>query len=400
MAAISVSQALEHLMRDLPVMGAQQVPLHEAAGRVLANDIVALRTQPPFAASAMDGYAVRHADCGGPIHIIGEAAAGHPFKDSVGVGQAVRIFTGAVVPDGADTILIQEDASREADTLSATEIPKPGAYVRPAGLDFCEGDVLLHAGTLLDGGHIALAASGNHATLPVVRRPRIGILATGDELRLPGSTLAPGQIIASNSYGAGAVLASYGGEIIDLGIAADTKKALNEKLDAALAARCDVIITLGGASVGDHDLVKPVFEARGMTLDFWKIAMRPGKPLMSGRFGDVVMIGLPGNPVSSLVCAHVFCAPVVAALAGRHHGVRQELALLTAPIGTNGPRAHYMRAIAKRGDKALEVEIFDNQDSSVMSLFAKANCLVIRPPHDRGRAAGEPVTIQWIKTPD
>ncbi|MGB7433732.1 MAG: molybdopterin molybdotransferase MoeA, partial [Ahrensia sp.] len=243
-------------------------------------------------------------------------------------------------------------------------------------------------------------ASGNHATLPCVRRPRVGILATGDELRLPGSALEAGQIIASNSYGVGAVLASYGGDIIDLGIAADSRDALNEKLDAALAAQCDVIITLGGASVGDHDLVKPVFEARGMTLDFWKIAMRPGKPLMSGRFGDVLMIGLPGNPVSSMVCAHVFCAPVVAALAGRKHAVRQEIAQLTAPLGTNGPREHYMRAIATRGDKALAVDVFDNQDSSVLSLFAKANCLVIRPPHDPQRAAGQPVTIQWIKSPD
>lgn len=399
MAAISVSEALERLLSDLPATGSEDITLSAAAGRVLATDVTALRTQPPFAASAMDGYAVRHADCGAPMTVIGEAAAGHPFNGVLEVGQAARIFTGAVVPKGANTILIQENAKRTGNRLIASEIPLLGAYIRSAGLDFNDGDMLLGKGTVLDGGDVSLAAAGNHATLTCIRKPRVGILATGDELRLPGQSLAPGQIIASNTYGVTAVLAGYGAEIIDLGIALDSETSLNTKLDEAIEARCDVLITLGGASVGDHDLVKPVFEARGMVLDFWKIAMRPGKPLMSGRFGKMVMIGLPGNPVSSLVCAHVFCAPVVAALSGKPFAAAQQIATLTAPVEANGSREHYMRGLASQSNDGVKAEVFDNQDSSIVSLFSKANCLVIRPPHDPERRIGDTVNIQWIKNP-
>lgn len=396
MAALSVEQALERLLAGLNTLPSEDVALHDAAGRMLAEDIVARRTQPPFAASAMDGYAIRHADCSHPMTIVGEAAAGHPFDGTVGPAQAVRIFTGAVVPDGADTILIQEDAKRDGDALSALDTPKPGAYVRAAGLDFCEGDVLVKAGTVLDGGHLGLAASGNHAAVACVRRPKVGLLATGDELRLPGEALAPGQIISSNSYGVAAVLRECGAEPVDLGIAHDTEDALNTKLDDAIAHGCDVLITLGGASVGDHDLVKPVFEARGMVLDFWKIAMRPGKPLMSGTFNDMMIIGLPGNPVSSMVCAHVFCAPVIAKLAGRPFAHHRGSAKLQTALPENGPRAHYMRAKTEQDADGLAVAAFNNQDSSMLSLFAKADCLIVRPAHAPACPAGTNVDIIWL----
>ncbi|WP_306119391.1 MULTISPECIES: gephyrin-like molybdotransferase Glp [unclassified Roseitalea] len=383
---LPVAQALARLLADAAPLGVQSVPLGHAAGRVLASDIVARRTQPPFSVSAMDGYAVRAADLAEPparLAVIGAVAAGAVFDGKLERGQAVRIFTGAPVPEGADTILIQEDAAPAEDgTVTARATPGPGAYIRPAGLDFAKGDVLVVSGTLLDAGHLSLAAAGNHARLPVIGRPRVGVLATGDELVAPGTEPATGQIVASNGYGVAAILAGAGAEPIDLGIARDNAAALEERLDAALAAECDVLITLGGASVGDHDLVRPVFGARGMALDFYKIAMRPGKPMMFGRLGAMRVLGLPGNPVSSLVCAHLFAVPLIERLAGRPASQRRTTVRLGAALPANGPREHYMRATLERGgDGTLIATAFDNQDSSLLRLYAQAGALIVRPPH-------------------
>ncbi len=352
-------------------------------GRVLAEDVIAKRTQPPFTASAMDGYAVRSKDIarsGTQLALIGEVAAGYTFDGRIGPNQTVRIFTGAPLPDGADAILIQEDATVLADNeIAANVTVKSGNYLRPAGLDFNQGNTLLKKGQLIDAGGLCLAASGNHATLPVYTRPRVGILATGDELRPPGSDLDPGQIIASNSYGVAAIVEAHGGIAIDLGIARDDKASLKDALDAAIEQKCDCLVTLGGASVGEHDLVRSVFIEAGMTLDFWRILMRPGKPLMFGTMGDMRIIGLPGNPVSSLVCSHLFVAPLIAALAGRHHKVERQTARLKHNIPANGAREQYARAIITRENGTLFAEVFENQDSSIVSLYAKANALVVRP---------------------
>lgn len=393
MAMMPVSEALARLLANAGPLEVETVPLAEAQDRVLAEAIKARRTQPPFAASAMDGYAVRAGDLAiSPVDlsVIGSVAAGDVFKGTIAAGQAVRIFTGAPVPDGADAILIQEDTETiTADTVRATATVEPGAFVRPAGLDFKMGDTLLDAGRLLDGGALSLAASGNHPDLPVLRRPRVGVLATGDELVPAGSPIAPGQIIASNSIGVCAIARAAGGHAIDLGIAGDTSADLDAKLDAAQAAKCDILITLGGASAGDHDLVRPTFAARGMALDFYKIAMRPGKPMMFGRLGDMRLLGLPGNPVSSLVCAHLFAVPLIEALAGRPASQRRQRAQLGAGLPQNGPREHYMRAhLVRTDDGELIATAFDNQDSSVLRNFANAAGLIVRPPQapavDRG----------------
>lgn len=403
MAMMPVSEALVRLMDGADPLGAEHVPLAGAHGRVLAEDIAARRTQPPFAASAMDGYAVRAADLTKPpveLTVIGSVAAGGVFDEAVEPGRAVRIFTGAPVPDGADAILIQENAEAVgSDRVRATAAVKPGEYVRPAGLDFGEGDTLLKAGRLLDAGALSLAASGDHPDLAVFRRPRVGVLATGDELVPPGIPTRPGQIIASNSVGVCAIAREVGADAIDLGIARDTRTDLEAKLDAALAAPCDVLITLGGASVGDHDLVRPTFEARGMTLDFYRIAMRPGKPMMFGRLGDMRLLGLPGNPVSSLVCSHLFAVPLIEALGGRPSSQRQRTASLGEALPQNGPREHYMRArldLDHEGD--LVATAFENQDSSVLRNFARADALIIRAPNAPPAPQGSPVEIVLLRT--
>lgn len=402
MAMMPVSEALARLLADAEPLGIEPVALNEAAGRVVASDIAARRTQPPFAVSAMDGYAVRAADTVDvtkPLAVIGEVAAGAVFDETVGPAQTVRIFTGAPVPDGADAILIQEDAdaSRDGVILAKSHLDE-GQFIRPAGLDFAEGDRLLASGTVLDAGHLSLAAAGNHATLPVFRRPVVGVLATGDELVPPGQETGPGQIIASNSYGVAAIARAAGAEIVDLGIARDTAASLEAKLDEAIAARCDVLITLGGASVGDHDLVRPVFGGRGMTLDFYKIAMRPGKPMMFGRLGAMRVLGLPGNPVSSLVCTHLFAAPLIERLAGRPDGQRRATARLGSPIEKNGPREHYMRArITRDPDDMLVATAFDNQDSSIIRHFAGADALIVRAPEAPPAEACETVEIVVLR---
>lgn len=404
MTMMPVADALGRLLTDATALETETVALHEARGRVLAADIAALRTQPPFTASAMDGYAVRAKDTAKTpaiLDVIGAVAAGDVFAGRVEPGQTVRIFTGAPLPEGADAILIQEDAETVDDgKIQAMEPVTEGRYLRPAGLDFTEGDLLLEKGALLDAGHLSLAAAGNHAHLPVVRRPTVCVLATGDELVAPGHETGPGQIVASNSYGVAAIAREAGAEIVDLGIARDTAASLEAKLDEAMAAKCDVLITLGGASVGDHDLVRPVFTGRGMTLDFYKIAMRPGKPMMFGRLGAMRVLGLPGNPVSSLVCTHLFAVPLLERLAGRPESQRRTTARLGAPIAKTGPREHYMRARLTRGDDGMLVATaFDNQDSSIIRLYAAADALIVRAPDAPAANTGEEVEIVMLREP-
>ncbi len=345
----------------------------------------------------MDGYAVRAADLdpgGEPLRLIGEAAAGHPFAGRVGTGDCVRIFTGAPLPDGADTVLMQENAERIADDrIRPSQIETVGRHVRRAGIDFAEGDVLLGPGTVLDFAALSLAAAGSHADLMVIRSPRVAILATGDELRPPGEDLAPGQIIASNSYGVAAIVAEMGGVPIDLGIVGDEAAALADAIARARGEEVDVIVTLGGASVGDHDLVGPALVEAGMILDFWKIAMRPGKPLMVGRLGGTHVLGLPGNPVSSMVCAHLFLRPLLARLGGRLYVPHIEDAVLETPLPANGSRQHYMRATARRGRDGWHVTPFDDQDSSLIRTMAAANALIVRPPSAAPADAGQTVPI-------
>ncbi|WP_026479675.1 gephyrin-like molybdotransferase Glp [Ahrensia sp. 13_GOM-1096m] len=392
---LPVDEALALLLHGAEPLGVETIALEDAHNRILASDLFAKRTQPPFAASAMDGYAVRALDAahaGATLKVIGDVAAGYMFDGVVGAGECVRIFTGAPLPDGTDAILIQEDAEPAGESLiTVTETVTSGTYVRPAGLDFSDGDILLSQGRVLDAGALCLAASGNHASLPVYKKPRIGILATGDELLAPGSTLKPGQIIASNAYGVGAIASEYHAEVIDLGIARDDEKSLKNALQSAIDSQCDVLITLGGASVGEHDLVRSVFISAGMELDFWKIAMQPGKPLMFGKLGNMRILGLPGNPVSSLVCTHLFGVPLICALGGRSYNQVRQKAKLTGPIKANGNREQYARAMIKRTDSGFEASVFENQDSSIISFYANANGLVVRPIDAPAAIAGDDV---------
>jgi molybdopterin molybdotransferase len=396
-----VAEARDRLLRDADPLEAESVAISKAHGRILAHDIAALRTQPPFPVSAMDGYAVRAADienAPAELQLIGQSAAGHPFDGALNVGETVRIFTGAVIPSGADTILIQENATvLDGGKIRAERTEKTGRFVRPAALDFAEGDRLLQAGATMDAGALSLAASGNHADLAVIRRPRVAILATGDELLPPGSITGPGQIIASNSFGVAAIAAEAGAEVIDLGIARDTEEDLVSALDRAIEAQCDILVTLGGASVGAHDLVQKVFLAKGMTLDFWKIAMRPGKPLMLGRHSGMHILGLPGNPVSSLVCGHLFLKPLAESLGGRPTSEQRLTARLAAPLPENDGREDYMRARYWRDPGGtLRVEVFGRQDSSMIRVFSEANCLVVRPPHAAPAATDHEVEIMLL----
>lgn len=402
MALLPVSEALARLLEGTAPLAAEVVPIRAAAGRVLAAPLPARRMQPPFPASAMDGYAVRAtdiADIPAPLAVIGEAAAGHAFAGTVGPGQAVRIFTGAPVPDGADTILIQEDATPlDATHIEAREATAAGRHIRAAGLDFASGDELLEAGRVLDAAALSLAAAANNPELSVVRRPRVAILATGDELVSPGETPGPDQIIASNNYGIAALVIESGGEPIDLGIAHDTLDDITRAVDTAVSAGADILVTLGGVSVGDHDLVRKALNDRGMSLDFWKIALRPGKPLMYGRLGNLRVLGLPGNPVSSIVCGHLFLKPLVGALAGRTivHDVRE--ARLGADMKENDQRQDYVRAmVASDGEGNLVATPFQVQDSSMLSVLARADALLIRPPFAPAAAAGSACRILMLR---
>ncbi len=385
---ISVEQALAHIFDLITPTDVIDVPLQDAHGRVLARDVTALRDQPPFAASAMDGYATRQGDAviGATLRVIGESAAGHGFTGTVGAGECVRIFTGAPLPDGTDRVVIQEDVSRAGDIATLLETLEAGPHVRPSGADFKTGDVI-RAPRRLRAPDLSLLASMNHATVPVHRTPVVALLATGDELVMPGETPNAAQIIASNTFGLKAMVETAGGHARMLPIARDTKTSLRTVFK--LAEGADVIVTIGGASVGDHDIVAPVAADLGFQQAFYKVAMRPGKPLMAGRMGDAMLLGLPGNPVSSLVCGHLFLLPALRAMQGLPAAQPQRArAKLATPVPANGPREHYMRASI--GPDGLTA--FHRQDSSLLSVLAEANALLIRPANDEARPAGTEVT--------
>ncbi|MEX0346764.1 MAG: gephyrin-like molybdotransferase Glp [Rhizobiaceae bacterium] len=404
MALLPVKDALHQLLENAHKLGSETVPVGEAAGRVLATPLAALRTQPPFPASAMDGYAVRTDDLRtvpATLQVIGEAPAGHGYSGRVTAGQAVRIFTGAPVPEGADAILIQENAKAGADgTVTAISTVEPEKFVRRAGLDFTEGETLLEEGRNLDAAALSLAAAANHATLQVVRRPKLAILATGDELLPPGSNPGPDQIIASNSYGVASIAAQLGAEIVDLGIVADNKAEISTAIETARHHHADVIVTLGGASVGDHDLVREVLEELGMQLDFWRIAMRPGKPLMVGRLADIHVLGLPGNPVSSIVCTHLFLVPLLSKLGGTQYRPDVRAANLAKPLAENDEREDYIRARVTASPNGLEAHPFGKQDSSMLKVLAAANGLIIRPVRAPAAVAGDECQVLMLRDPE
>jgi molybdopterin molybdotransferase len=397
-ALMPVVDALAAVLSGAEPLPEEMVALDAAYHRVLARDVAALRTQPPQAMSAMDGYAVRAADAsktGVRLKVVGEVAAGRPLERPVGAGEAVRIFTGGVIPEGSDAVVIQEDTVADGCHIDITEAAKPGRHIRPAGIDFNKGDVLLAKGTRLSDRDLSLAAGMNYPDLPVHRLPKVAVLATGDELVMPGVIPGPGQIVYSNGYALRALARAEGAETIDLGIAADTIEATTQGIRRARDSGADILITSGGASVGDHDLVKQSLEAEGVAMAFWRIAMRPGKPMMHGRLGAMRVIGLPGNPVSSYVCALLFLAPLIRALSGRNaiHNVR-ETALLGRDIAANDMREDYLRArLEARSTGALIATPVDHQDSSLLGNLAAARALVIRPPFAAAAAAGTPCDI-------
>ena len=402
MALMPVADAYAAVLKDAAALPEETVPLTSAHHRTLSRDIAALRTQPPAAMSAMDGYAVRAADAvtGARLKVIGEVAAGRPFSSTSGTGQAARIFTGGVIPDGADAVVIQEDTARDGDIVIVNEAIAAGKNIRAAGIDFKQGDVLLPRGTRLNDRALALAASMDHPHLPVHRRPRVAILATGDELVAPGSALAPGQIVYSNIFSLSALVESESAEVIDLGIARDTLESTTDGIRRARESGADVLVTTGGASVGDHDLVQTALLAEGVDMAFWKIALRPGKPMMHGKLGPMRVLGLPGNPVSSYVCAFLFLVPLIRALSGRtvvDHPL--EKAVLGRDMPANDQRQDYLRASLASGAEGQPVATPVNaQDSSLVANLAAANALIIRPPFAPAAPAGSPCTI--LRLPD
>ncbi|MFZ1814455.1 MAG: gephyrin-like molybdotransferase Glp [Rhizobiaceae bacterium] len=403
---VPADQALEIILSGAFTAGEEDVPLNQAAGRVLARDLAALRTQPPFAASAMDGYAVVATDVAtvpATLAIIGEAAAGHPFLGTLAPGQAVRIFTGAPVPHGADSIVIQENTMRDAGNVRVLVPSRSSQYVRPAGLDFATGDVLLHKGDVLDPQRLSLAAAMGHANLPVARRPLVGVMATGDELVNPGEQTDPGQIIASNTYGLAAIVENAGGLVHDCGIVADRKRDLVNAFEEAISAGCSLIVTTGGASVGDHDLIVPVALELGATIHFTRIAMRPGKPLIHATFqrhGQAVqLLGLAGNPVSSIVAAYRFVAPLVASMAARPAPEMAPVnAILGKPLPANDEREEYMRVTLEHGPQGtLVAHPFERQDSSMLANLARADALLIRPANAPAALPGEACKLLLLR---
>jgi molybdopterin molybdotransferase len=398
MALMPVSDALAAVLDGATPLPEELVALDQAYHRVLARDIAALRTQPPQPMSAMDGYALRSADAAhakARLAVVGEVAAGRPFGRVLGPGEAARIFTGGVIPDGADAVVIQEDTIAEAGHVTITEAAIKGRHIRTAGVDFKQGDVLLKAGRRLSDRDLSLAASMNYPELPVRRRPRMALLATGDELVMPGLTPGPGQIVYSNGYALRALARVEGAEAIDLGIAADTIEATTAGIRRAREVNADILVTTGGASVGDHDLVKQSLDAEGVEMAFWKIAMRPGKPMMHGRLGTMRVIGLPGNPVSSYVCSLLFLVPLIRRLSGLEPVCPpRETALLGRDLGPNDKREDYLRALLEeRPDGTLIATPVSHQDSSLLGNLALSQALVIRPAFAPASPAGSPCEI-------
>ncbi|MDQ0455927.1 molybdopterin molybdotransferase MoeA [Rhizobium paknamense] len=414
MALLPVEEALARLLASAqPLQKTEDLPLAAARGRILAAPVTARLTQPPFDASAMDGYALRATDAAEPgaiLELVGESAAGHGFDGTVQAGQCVRIFTGAPMPAGADTVLLQEDAEKMEDGRVLARIAVPlNRHIRPRGQDFAEGDQLLTPGTQLDFRNLTLAAAANQPTLTVYRKPLLAILATGDELVLPGARPGASQIIASNTFGIAALAEENGADVLDLGLVKDDRAAIADAVRRAQQAGADVLVTVGGASVGDHDLVGAALQDAGMVLDFWKIAMRPGKPLMVGRLEcfqekwepvfrpetgenlpiSTPVLGLPGNPVSSMVCSLLFLEPLLAHLGHRQPPKRLDVARSAVTLKANDQRQDYLRGrLTADADGAWVAEPFGKQDSSMTRILASADCLIIRPPHAPELPAG------------
>ena len=393
---ISVEEAVARITRAFAPLACETVPIADAAGRVLAEDAVAKLDQPPHPMSAMDGYAVRVRDAhpGAELSIIGEAPAGRPFAGTLGAAQAVRIFTGGVVPEGADAVVIQEDTDLKGARVVIKETPRPGENVRPRALDFRAGETLLGRGHRLSARDVALLAAADLPQVPVTRRPRVAIVATGDELSRPGETRKEGGIVASSTYALQAMVRNWGGTAFDIGILPDRPEAF-AGLPAATK-DADLIVTQGGASVGDHDLVQSALKPHGFALDFWRIAMRPGKPLIFGRLRDTPLIGLPGNPVSAMVCAVLFIQPAIAAMLGMHFEPPVAKARLASALKANGRRQDYVRARLIRHGGVLAAEPFALQDSSMQKIFAQADGLIIRRIDAPAAQAGDDVDVLLV----
>jgi molybdopterin molybdotransferase len=392
---ISVAEAQARILEGLTSTPPETVALAEALGRVTAEPVIARLTQPPSDVSAMDGYALRSADAGlgAALRVIGSAPAGHPFDGRVGRGEAVRIFTGSVVPEGADSILLQEDAERDGDRVVVREAAIAGRHIRRAGQDFRSGEAVIPAGRRLGARDIGLAAAANHPWLTVHRRPRLVILATGDEIALPGEPIPPGGIVSSNTHALAAMARRAGADPVVLPVARDDRGVISAVADWASGA--DMLLTSGGASVGEHDLVQQALTERGLVVDFWKIAMRPGKPLMAGRLGRIPMIGLPGNPVSALVCALLYVLPALECLSGLSGDPPPTVpARLGAPLRANDHRADFLRGrLTRNEDGELIATAFERQDSAMLKLLADANVLILRAPHAPALEAGAMVEV-------
>jgi molybdopterin molybdotransferase len=392
---ISVEEARSRILAPLLAVGAETVSLAQAWNRVLASDVRARLTQPPADVSAMDGYALRACD-GGPgasLRVIGTAPAGHPFTGMVGEGEAVRLFTGSLVPGGADCVVLQEDVAREGDTVVLREAARVGTHVRPRGQDFAAGDLVLGAGARLGARQIGLVAAANYAWLSVRRPPVVAILATGDEIVLPGEPIPAGGIVSSNSHMLAALIRSAGGDAVILPVAGDTPAAIAAAVEAA--PRADLLVTTGGASVGDHDAVQAGLGRLGFALDFWKIAMRPGKPMISGQVAGLPVLGLPGNPVSAFVCAVLFLVPAIERLLGLPGDAPRTVpARAGAALRENDQRADHLRASLVAGDSgALVATPFARQDSGMLSLLTRADCLILRPPHAPPAPVGASISV-------
>ena len=399
-ALMLVETALARVLASVSApLEEERVALAEAFGRTLAHDVAARRVQPPFAASAMDGYALRAADAAvapARLKVIGEAAAGRPFAGRLNPGEAARIFTGAPLPEGADCVAMQEIARRDGDVVTFAAALSPGDHVRRCGGDFDLGEILISAGRRLTARDVALAAAADHPTLAVRRKPRVAILSSGDELAAPGEARGPAQIVASNAFAIAGVVAAAGGEPLDLGAAPDDSAALAERLAEARRAKADVLTTIGGASVGDHDLIRKALADAGMELDFWRIAMRPGKPLIHGRLDAMSVLGLPGNPTSATVCAVLFLRPLIRALLGdpRAGDDPSEPARLAAPLPANQERATYLRVtLAAAPDGEILATPIADQDSSLAKALARADALLVRAVGAPPAAAGDPCRI-------
>ena len=398
MALLSVEEALSRVLDGVEPLPSETVPIAEASGRVLAADLAALRSQPPAAVSGMDGYAVRAADVGGgraELKLIGEVAAGRPFAGSVGPGEAARIFTGGVVPPGADAVIVQEQTERHGDIVVVAGSAQPGKHIRREALDFARGEMLLRRGRRLSARDIALAAAMNHAEIPVRRPPKVAILATGDELVPPGTNPGLGQIVSANGLALSALARAEGAEARDFGIVPDRIEPTVAALDRMRTWGADVLVTTGGASVGEHDLVQRALAAQGMTLAFWKVAVRPGRPMMHARIEKTRVLGLPGNPVSAYVCAFIFLVPLLRRLTGRSDlASMTESAVLGRELAENDERADYLRATLAIGPDGVPIATpAPVQDSSMLMLLARADCLLVREPHAPPAKAGERCSI-------